>query len=102
MGILGWGSSKGAIKEAVLKLNEEGYEVEAMIPQLLHPFPVQAFQSFLAGKKKLVVAELSFRGQFLQFVRSRCDIRAEVVHCARSGGKPFSVREIYDTLREVL
>ena len=46
--------------------------------------------------------ELSFRGQFLQFVRSRCDIEAEVVHCARSGGKPFSVREIYGALREVL
>ncbi len=102
VGILGWGSSKGAIKEAVLRLEDEGHKVAAMIPQLLHPFPMKAFERFLAGKKRLVVAELSFRGQFLQFIKSRCDVQADVVHFARAGGKPFSVREIYDALREVL
>jgi 2-oxoglutarate ferredoxin oxidoreductase subunit alpha len=102
VGILAWGSSKGAVKEAVARLEAEGKKVGAMIPQLLHPFPIGAFQNFLAGKKSLVVAELSFRGQFLQFIRSRCDIQAEVVHYARPGGKPFSVREIYDAVKEVL
>jgi len=102
VGIMGWGSSKGVIKEAVARLEADGYKVGAMIPQLLHPFPFEVFNKFLAGKKKLVVAEMSYRGQFLQFIRSRCDIRAEVIHYARSGGKPFSVREIYDALKEVL
>ncbi len=102
VGILAWGSTKGVVKEAVAKLREDGYKVGAMIPQLLHPFPHDAFDDFLDGKKKLVVAELSYRGQFLQFIRSRCDIEADIHHYARTGGKPFSVREIYDALKEVL
>ena len=102
VGILGWGSTKGVVKEAVAKLREEGHKVGAMIPQLLHPFPMEAFDDFLGGKKKLVVAELSYRGQFLQFIRSRCEIDAEIHHIARVGGKPFSVRELYDALKEVV
>lgn len=102
VGVLAWGSTKGVVKEAVARLRDEGHKVGAMIPQLLHPFPKEAFDQFLDGKKKLVVAELSFRGQFLQFIRSRCEIEAEICHIARPGGKPFSVREIYDALQEVL
>ncbi|MBN2171239.1 MAG: 2-oxoacid:acceptor oxidoreductase subunit alpha [Candidatus Krumholzibacteriota bacterium] len=102
VGILGWGSSKGVIKETVLRLQAEGRKVHCMIPQLLHPFPKEAFDRFLAGKKILVVVELNYRGMFLQFIRSRCDIKQKVVHYGRTGGKPFSVREIYDVVREVL
>lgn len=102
VGILAWGSTKGVVKEAVAVLQAEGHKVGAMIPQLLHPFPMEAFDQFLAGKKRLVVAELSYRGQFLQFIRSRCTITAPVHHIARPGGKPFTVREITDALREVL
>lgn len=102
VGVLAWGSTKGVVKEAVALLREEGYKVGAMIPQLLHPFPAEAFEDFLDGKKKLVVAELSYRGQFLQFIRSRCDIEADIHHHARTGGKPFSVHEIYEALKEVL
>ena len=102
VGVLAWGSTKGVVKEAIARLQEEGYKVGAMIPQLLHPFPMEAFDQFLAGKKRLVVAELSYRGQFLQFIRSRCAISAPIHHIARPGGKPFTVREITDALREVL
>jgi pyruvate/2-oxoacid:ferredoxin oxidoreductase alpha subunit len=86
----------------VTALEENGVKVGAMIPQLLHPFPIDAFNKFLAGKKKLIIAELSYRGQFLQFIRSRCDIKAEVIHYARAGGKPFSVREIHQVVMEAL
>ncbi|MCP4547386.1 MAG: 2-oxoacid:acceptor oxidoreductase subunit alpha [bacterium] len=102
VGILGWGSSKGVIKETVMRLREQGHKVAAMIPQLLHPFPQEAFNKFLSGKKTLVVIELSARGQFLQFVKARCDIPAKIVHYSRPGGKPFTVREVKDTLLEVL
>ena len=102
VGILAWGSTKGVVKEAVEGLTEEGVMIHAMIPQLLHPFPKETFDKFLEGKKKLIVAELSYRGQFLQFIRSRCDIDAEIIHYARVGGKTFSVREIRKVVMEAM
>ncbi len=102
IGILGWGSTKGVIKEAIMSLEDEGHKVAGMIPQLMHPFPKGAFSKFLDGKKKLIICELSHRGQFLQFIRSRCDIEAEVIHYARAGGKPFSVKEIKKIVMEAM
>ena len=42
VGIICWGSSKGPVKEAVLKANGRGEKVAAFVPQLLYPFPYHA------------------------------------------------------------
>jgi pyruvate/2-oxoacid:ferredoxin oxidoreductase alpha subunit len=42
VGIVCWGSSKGPVKEAVLKANAPRREVSAFVPQLIMPFPKKA------------------------------------------------------------
>jgi len=101
VGIIGWGSSKGVIKEAVINANEQGYKIAALIPQVLYPLPYKQFDQFLAPLKKIIVAELSYSGQFYKYLRGHFDLPKDTVLLKRSGAKPFTVNEIYKTIKEV-
>jgi len=101
VGVIGWGSSKGAIEEAVLRLNDEGYPVSAVIPQILFPFAQKKMEQYLQPLKTIIIAELSYAGQFFKYLKGfmRFGDR-KLKPYARSGGAPFSVEEIYETIRE--
>ena len=95
VGILCWGSSKGAVKEAVLRANARGEKVAAFVPQVLYPFPKRPFQEFLAGLKKLLVVEISYSAQFYKYLRTFLDLPAGRTRVyKRSGGKNLSVAEV--------
>ena len=103
VGILGWGSSKGAIKEAVLKANAEGKKVAAFIPQVLYPFPSHQFEAFLAHIKKFVVVELSFSAQFYKYLRTFLDLpKGSTRVYKRSGAAPLRVEEVTALIEEAL
>ncbi|MCD6497545.1 MAG: 2-oxoacid:acceptor oxidoreductase subunit alpha [Deltaproteobacteria bacterium] len=102
IGLIGWGSSKGAIKESVLRANAEGYKVQAVIPQIIYPLPQEKIAAFLAPLKKLVVCEVSFSGQFLHYLRSLLDLPKETYSVSRPGGMPLAIAEIYDRLMEIM
>ncbi|MEO7921965.1 MAG: 2-oxoacid:acceptor oxidoreductase subunit alpha, partial [Thermoanaerobaculia bacterium] len=87
VGILCWGSSKGPVKEAVLRANAAGVAVAAFVPQLLYPFPKQELEAFLATVKELIVIELSYSGQFYKYLRTFLDLPARTRLYKRSGGK---------------
>ncbi len=55
VGVLCWGSSKGAVKEAVLEANARGEKVAAFVPQMIYPFPKHQFLEFLASVDELLV-----------------------------------------------
>ena len=46
------------------------------------------------------VLELSYSAQFYQYLRSKLDLPENVTSIARSGGKPFGFREIYDIVAQ--
>ncbi|MFQ6618654.1 MAG: hypothetical protein ACE5QV_08205, partial [Fidelibacterota bacterium] len=102
IGAIGWGSSKGAIKEAVLKLNDEGYKVSAIIPQIIYPLPFKKFEEFLAPLKKAIIFELSYTAQFLKYLRSHFDLPLKPILYKRSGATPFTVEEIYNKIKSEL
>ncbi len=95
VGIIGWGSSKGAIKEAVLRAEAEGLKVAGLVPQLLYPLPYREFDAFLRPLRKVVIVEMSYSAQFQKYLRANYDLPDDVVLLKRSGGRPFSVEEIY-------
>mgnify|MGYP006289843591 CR=1 FL=1 len=101
IGVLGWGSSKGAIKEAVLKLNKEGYSVKAAIPQALFPLATDKMEKFVHSVGKTLVVELSYTGQFHRYLTSMLDLNGKKLgQYARSGGSPLSVEEIYNRIKQ--
>lgn len=101
VGVIGWGSSKGAIKEAVQRLNEEGYAVSAAIPQIILPFPQEKMEKYLEPLKTVYIAEISYTGQFYKYLKGflRFGDR-ELKQYARAGGAPFDVEEIYNTVKQ--
>ena len=73
VGIVCWGSSKGAVKEAVLEANARGKKVAAFVPQMIYPFPKRQFEEFLASVGELLVVELSYTAQFYKYLRTFLD-----------------------------
>jgi len=102
IGILCWGSSKGPVKEAVMRASARGEKVAAFVPQVLYPFPKKQFQEFLSGLKKILVIELSYSAQFYKYLRTFLDLPAGKTHVyKRSGGRDLSATEIEEQLRKL-
>jgi 2-oxoglutarate ferredoxin oxidoreductase subunit alpha len=100
VGVIGWGSSKGAIKEAVLRAEANGLKAAGLVPQLLYPLPYQSIESFLKPLKKVIVVEMSYSAQFLKYLRANYRLPHDVALIKRSGGIPFTVEEIYKRIEQ--
>lgn len=95
LGILCWGSSYGAVREAVDKLNASGATVAAFVPQMIEPLPIAELQAFIDSCKNILVVELSHSAQFHQYLRTRVDLPRGHTHVfARSGGRSLAVTEV--------
>jgi 2-oxoglutarate ferredoxin oxidoreductase subunit alpha len=101
MVILTWGSSFGACREAVETLNKEGFKLGALAPRLIYPAPRPAIEAHLQGISKLLVAELSFKGQFLSYCKTHFDLPVKPTLYNRVGGAHMSAEEVIAKIREV-
>lgn len=101
IGVLAWGSSKGAVREAVELLNEEGYAVKAVIPQVLYPLNVEKLKNLLGPLDKLLVIELSYSTQFLNLLKVQMELPPGVVHYGRSGARALGIHEVMDQVRKL-
>ncbi|HYU23929.1 MAG TPA: hypothetical protein VEO74_01905 [Thermoanaerobaculia bacterium] len=90
-----WGSSAGAVREAIDVLNARGARVAAFVPRMIEPLPAAELQKFVDACANVLVIELSHAAQFHQFLRTKVDLpRAKTKVYARSGGRSLSVTEI--------
>ncbi len=103
VGIICWGSSKGPVKEAVLKANGRGERVSAFVPQLLYPFPYHEFQDYIKTVREVIVVELSYSAQFYKYLRTFLELpEGHTYVYKRSGGKNLTVSEVEDKIQKVL
>ncbi|HEV7604244.1 MAG TPA: hypothetical protein VGO15_04700, partial [Candidatus Limnocylindrales bacterium] len=96
--ILGWGSTYGAIRSAVERLNGEGRSVAHAHLRHLNPFPANT-ESVLRSYRRVLIPEVNM-GQLLMLVRARYLIDA--VGYDRVRGKPFRIAEIVEEAERVL
>jgi len=99
IGIIGWGSTEGAIREAVDRALANGIKVAAVHPKVLSPLPEKPLMDFISSVNKVVVAELNYTGQFFHYLKSR--LGAQVILFNKYAGIPFTPGEIYGKLEEV-
>jgi 2-oxoglutarate ferredoxin oxidoreductase subunit alpha len=88
-GIVAWGSSFGMLREWVLA--NPDYRV--FLPEILHPFPLAAFEAWRKGLAWGAVVELSFQGQFHRLLAGLTDVR-DFASVTRSGGVPLTAHEL--------
>jgi 2-oxoglutarate ferredoxin oxidoreductase subunit alpha len=103
LGVICWGSSKGPVKEAVLRANGRGERVAAFVPQLLYPFPSHEFGEFLKSVHEVIVVELSYSAQFYKYLQTFLELpEGHTFVYKRSGGRNLTVGEVEDKIEKVL
>lgn len=96
IGILGWGSTKGTVREAMARAMQEGVRVSALYPEMLLPMPDEEIRAFLSNKRAVIVPELNYRGMFGDVIAHRYNV--QVRHVTKYDGLPFKVQNIYDAI----
>ncbi len=96
--VVGWGSTYGAIREAVERLRAEGHAISHAHIRYLNPFPKNLGQ-ILKGFKKILVPEIN-TGQLAFLLRGQFLVDAQP--CGRVTGRPLSADELEKTFREAL
>ena len=94
-GLVAWGSAYGLLREWVVAHPE--YRI--FLPEIIHPFPLAAFESWRRGLVWTAVLELSYQGQFHRYLSGLTDLR-DVKSIARSGGTPMTASELDRYLSE--
>ncbi|MBI5879816.1 MAG: 2-oxoacid:acceptor oxidoreductase subunit alpha [Chloroflexi bacterium] len=98
IGILGWGSVIGPVREAVIDLATEGIKVHALFPKVIQPLPEHKLAEFLKGKQERLVTEMNFSGQFAEMLQAKYLI--PFTHVNSYSGVPFLTSEIMAAIRE--
>lgn len=103
LGIICWGSTLGAVREAVTRLGADANDVAVFAPRLLTPLPATPLQEFIDSCERVLIVELSYAAQFHQYLRTQVDLpRQKTAVYSRSGGKNFGASEIADEIRKNL
>jgi 2-oxoglutarate ferredoxin oxidoreductase subunit alpha len=99
--IVGWGSTKGTILDAMEELAEEGHRLNFLQIRLMRPFPAKEVEAVLRRAKRLVLVEENYSGQLGALVREKTgvDIESRIL---KFDGRPFSEDEVASALRAVL
>src|SRR5262249_35414448 len=96
--VIGWGSTFGAIKAAVLDLQKRGIEASAAHVRYIHPMPAR-LGDLCKNFKHVLIPEMNL-GQLRTIIRARFLIDAKGLNKVK--GQPFTIEEIVDGVEAVL
>ncbi|MFH1841760.1 MAG: 2-oxoacid:acceptor oxidoreductase subunit alpha [bacterium] len=101
VGIIGWGSSYGAITEALQRLElRDGVAVAHLHPRLFSPLNEWRTRRFLGPLRKIICPEQNHTGQYARILRNRFGVTA--VELSRQDGCPFTPGDLYRAIKEEL
>jgi 2-oxoglutarate ferredoxin oxidoreductase subunit alpha len=98
LAVIGWGSTQGAIHEAVLRAQGNSIRVRWLQCKILNPLPEIQLSRFLRGVEKAVVPEINYASQFANLLRTHFDV--EFVPLNKTEGLPFTPNEILRKIEE--
>jgi 2-oxoglutarate ferredoxin oxidoreductase subunit alpha len=99
--IISWGSTKGAILDAMDKLAAEGMKVKYIQVRLMHPFPSEIVKSMLKDAKTVINIEMNYTGQLGSLVREHTGLEANY-HIVKYNGRPMSLDEVYNGVKRII
>jgi 2-oxoglutarate ferredoxin oxidoreductase subunit alpha len=92
--VIFWGSTKGAIKEAVEKI-----DIKAVQVLFLQPLPKKQIKKALKGAKKIILVECSATGQ-LEKVLKECEVKVDK-KILKYDMRPFTAKELELKLKNI-
>ena len=96
--VLGWGSTYGAIHEAVRRCLARGLDVSHAQLKYLNPMP-RNLGDLLARFQRVLIPEMNL-GQLVQLIRSRYLVPAESM--PKIQGQPFRIDEVEEKIRQIM
>ena len=97
--VLAWGSNAGKVREAVMKLHNEGCSVAYATVDLINPLP-SGLTGRMAQYKRVLVCE-SNSGQLASLLRTATQ-HADICSVASMEAKPFEVAALKEALLDNL
>jgi len=99
--VVSWGSTKGAILDAMETLRKDGRRVGFLQLRLLHPFPAERVIGFLQGRTTIVDVEMNYSATLAGLIREHTGIA--VTHTiVKFQGRAMSCNELRDALGAVM
>jgi len=95
--LVGWGSTYGALRHTVDRLNENGDNANVLHFTDLWPLPEDKVRPYLENIRRLVTVENNATGQFARLLRAYTGVVADQ-QISKFDGRPFSPEYILDRL----
>jgi 2-oxoglutarate ferredoxin oxidoreductase subunit alpha len=99
--LVGWGSTWGAIHEAVEQLAEAGITANHLHLKVLFPFQAEAVANILSRSRRIIVVEVNSSGQFARHLRAETGIKADAT-ILKYAGEPFTPGYISQAVQNIL
>ncbi len=96
--IVSWGSSKGAILEAMKLLKNDSIEAEFLQVRIASPFPTELVKRQLSKAKLTVAVEQNYSGQMASLIAEKTGIIIDN-KIVKYNGRPISLNELYAALK---
>ena len=97
--LIGWGSTRGVIKEAIAQLAEKGVVANQLSIKWIVPFHAEAVTEIISRAKRSIIVENNHSGQFFRYMRSETGINVDG-HIRKYDGEPFMPHHIVDCVLE--
>jgi len=98
--VVGWGSTKGTILDALKVLEPQGKKINFLQCRLMKPFPAQGVGDVLRRAKHIVSIEENYSGQLAQLVQEQTGVMIDQ-RINKFDGRPFSEDEVVNALAKV-
>jgi len=94
-----WGSTYGAVKEAVYRLKVEGFSIGALVFGDIWPFPKKKLLNMGKTAKNIIDIEQNATGQLNSIIKEETPYESNF-KILKFDGRPFSGDEIYRRLKD--
>jgi 2-oxoglutarate/2-oxoacid ferredoxin oxidoreductase subunit alpha len=100
--LVGFNSTRGAIEEAMERLENDGIKVNHAHIRLIHPFPTDEVLPLVQSAKKVVVVEHNATGQLASIMKLNVGHAEKICNVLKYDGNPFLPQEVYTKCKELL
>jgi 2-oxoglutarate ferredoxin oxidoreductase subunit alpha len=99
--LVGWGSTKGAILDAMQDLEADAIRCNFLQIRYMSPFPTELVTEHLSKAKKKVLVENNYSGQLGALIREHTGIAMDY-KILKYNGRPFSQNEVYEGVKDAI
>jgi 2-oxoglutarate ferredoxin oxidoreductase subunit alpha len=99
--IVGFNSTRGAIEEAITRLEQDGLKVNHAQVRLIHPFPTDEMLPLVKSAKKIAVIENNATGQLANIMKMNVGHAEKIVKVLKYDGNPFLPHEVHTKCKEL-